>query len=116
MEGVSRIGIIILLVGVVVALLSAFAEEIGVGTPGSGLGWAQLLTTILGCVAILAGVYLSGLNGQYVAAAGLLIVVLLLIIDKVGVGAPGFGGAQLIALLTGVGVVGIGGYLACTKG
>ncbi len=116
MEGASRIGIIILVVGVVVALLSAFADEAGVGAPGSGFGRTQLLATVLGCVILLAGVYLSGLSGLYIAAAGILMVVLLLIIDKVGVGAPGFGSAQLIALLTGAGVVGIGGYLACTKG
>ncbi len=115
MESSNRLGIIILLVGVVVALFSVFADEIGFGTPGSGLGWAQLPATILGCIGIIAGIYLAGLDAVYVVAIGVLMVISLLIIDKVGLGDPGFGTAHVIGLLTGLGVALVGGYLMMSK-
>jgi hypothetical protein len=111
----NRLGIVILLVGVVVALVGAFADEIGVGAAGSGFGWAQLPATILGCIGIIAGIYLAGLNAVYVVAIGVLMVISLLVIDKAGLGGPGFGTAHVIGLLTGLGVAFVGGYLMMSK-
>lgn len=103
-------GIILVVAGVVLALVSGFADEIGLGAPRSGFGWSQGLGAFLGSVCIIAGVYLSRYEGKYLTAAGTSAVILFLVWDKFGLGGPGFGCAHSIALFTAAAVAGIGVY------
>lgn len=48
-------GTILLIVGVILILVSAFAEQIGIGTE-PGFGWRQTLGVVIGVAALVAGV------------------------------------------------------------
>jgi hypothetical protein len=110
MERFRSNGLILLVVGAAVALISAFAYEIGIGD--KPFGWAQQLGTLLGCLAIIAGVYLAKFEAKYVAAAGIALAILFLGWDKIGLGEPGsgFGPAHTLALITAVAVACLGLY------
>ena len=110
MERSRSNGIILLAVGVVLALISGLADELGIGTLRSGFGWAQGLGTFLGSLSIIVGAYLTRFEGKYLAAAGVAGVILLLVWDKIGLGGPGFGCAHSTALFTSAAVAGIGVY------
>ena len=47
----------LMIVGIVIVLLSALADPLGLGR-SPGFGWRQTLGVIVGAVVILAGVYL----------------------------------------------------------
>jgi hypothetical protein len=101
-------GILLVVAGAALALISAFAYELGLGD--KAYGWLQGLGTFLGSIIILAGVYLTNFEGKYLTATGIAMVVLFLAWDKLGMGEPGFGCAHSIALFTGVGIACIGIY------
>lgn len=50
----KRIGSILLALGVVMLVLSALADPIGVGE-GSGIGWKQVVGMVAGAIAIVIG-------------------------------------------------------------
>lgn len=108
MERSRSNGILLVVAGAALALISAFGDEIGLGAPG--WGWAQGLGAFVGSLIVLAGVYLTKFDGKYITAAGIAMVVFLLAWDKFGLGGPGFGCGHAIALFTGLGVACIGIY------
>ena len=52
------LAIAFIVVGALLALVSALADAIGFGAPGSTFGWKQLLGTVLGAIILVAGVIL----------------------------------------------------------
>jgi hypothetical protein len=62
----SRVlAIVFIVVGALLALVSAFADFIGLGAPGSSFGWKQLLGTVLGIIALVAGIVLLRQPDEY---------------------------------------------------
>ena len=62
----SRVlAIVFIVVGALLALVSAFADIIGLGAPGSSFGWKQLLGTVLGIIALVAGIVLLRQPDEY---------------------------------------------------
>jgi hypothetical protein len=62
----SRVlAIVFIVVGALLALVSAFADLIGLGAPGSSFGWKQLLGTVLGIIALVAGIVLLRQPDEY---------------------------------------------------
>lgn len=110
MERYRTNGIILIGVGVVLAFVAGFADEMGIGAPRSGFGWSQGLGTSLGALGVIAGVYLARFEGKYVTAAGIIMAILFLLWDRIGLGSPGFGCAHSIALFTGAAVSCVGIY------
>lgn len=110
METSRSNGIILIAVGVVVAFVAGFADELGLGASGSGFGWSQGLGTFLGALGVIAGVYLARFEGKYVTTAGIIMVIFFLLWDRIGWGSPGFGCAHSIALFTGAAVSCVGIY------
>jgi hypothetical protein len=47
-----------LAIGVILAAISALADQIGVGAPTSSFGWKQLLGLVLGIILVVAGIIL----------------------------------------------------------
>ena len=45
-------------IGVILAAVSALADQVGVGAPTSTFGWKQLLGLVLGIVLVVAGIIL----------------------------------------------------------
>jgi uncharacterized membrane protein YidH (DUF202 family) len=45
-------------IGVILAAISALADQIGVGAPTSSFGWKQLLGLVLGIILVVAGIIL----------------------------------------------------------
>ncbi|HHT9155052.1 MAG TPA: hypothetical protein ACFYD5_04485 [Candidatus Tripitaka sp. YC43] len=110
MERPRTDGIILIVVGVVLAFVAGFADVLGLGGPRYEFGWLQGLGTSLGALGIIAGVYLARFEGKYVTAAGIIMVILFLLWDRLGLGSPGFGCVHSIALFTGVAVSCVGIY------
>ena len=55
----SRIlAIAFIIVGAILALVSALADQVGLGAPTSTFGWKQLLGLVLGIILIVAGIIL----------------------------------------------------------
>lgn len=52
------LALVFIVIGVLLALVSAFADQVGLGAPGSGFGWKQLLGLVLGIILVVAGVLL----------------------------------------------------------
>ena len=52
------LAIAFIVVGALLALVSVFADAVGLGAPGSTFGWKQLLGTVLGAIILVAGVIL----------------------------------------------------------
>lgn len=52
------LALVFIVIGVLLGLVSAFADQIGLGAPGSGFGWKQLLGLVLGVILLVAGVIL----------------------------------------------------------
>lgn len=52
------LSIVMIVVGLVLAVVSAFADKIGLGAPGSTFGWKQLLGTVIGIAILIAGAIL----------------------------------------------------------
>lgn len=52
------LAIAFIVVGAILALVSALADQIGLGAPTSTFGWKQLIGVIVGLVLIAAGVVL----------------------------------------------------------
>ena len=52
------LAIAFIVVGALLALVSVFADAVGLGAPGSTFGWKQLLGTVLGVIILVAGVIL----------------------------------------------------------
>jgi len=55
--GGKTLGLVVLAVGVVLFVISAFAEPLGLGDDG-GLGWKQITGMIVGGVVVAAGIVL----------------------------------------------------------
>ena len=51
-------GIVLIVVGVVLAVISLAADAIGIGSY-PGLNWAQILGTVVGAILALVGVWLA---------------------------------------------------------
>jgi hypothetical protein len=58
MEGKKTAGIVLLVVGIVVLLLSLAADPIGIGT-SPGLGYQQIIGAIVGAVVAVVGLVLT---------------------------------------------------------
>lgn len=58
MSQARMLSIVMIVVGLVLAVVSAFADQIGLGAPGSTFGWKQLLGTVIGIAILIAGVIL----------------------------------------------------------
>jgi uncharacterized membrane protein len=54
----KTIGIVLIIIGVILALVSVLADVIGIGNK-AGFGWQQLLGTVVGIVVLLVGVWLA---------------------------------------------------------
>lgn len=52
------LAIAFIVIGAILALASAFADQIGIGAPDSTFGWKQLLGLVIGIILIVAGVIL----------------------------------------------------------
>ena len=52
------LAIAFIIVGALLAVVSALADQIGLGAPGSTFGWKQLLGLVLGAIILVAGVIL----------------------------------------------------------
>ena len=55
----NRIGVVIVAVGVVIALVSALADPIGIGAEDSGFGWKQVVGAIVGALVAIAGIAIN---------------------------------------------------------
>lgn len=108
MEKARSNGIILMVAGAIFALVSAFADELGLGVPG--YSWQQGLCTFLGSLGVIVGAYLTRFDGKYLTAAGLAVVVIFLAWEKIGLGGPGLSCPRAIALFTGVAVACTGIY------
>jgi uncharacterized membrane protein len=53
----KTIGLVLIVIGVILAILSLAADAIGIGNQ-QGFGWQQILGTIVGIVIILIGIWL----------------------------------------------------------
>jgi hypothetical protein len=56
---------ILIAVGVIVVLVSAFADSLGFGAEATRFGWKQTLGVLLGLAAVIAGVYLRRRPGSF---------------------------------------------------
>jgi sulfite exporter TauE/SafE len=52
------LAIAFIVIGVILAIVSALADQIGLGAPTSTFGWKQLLGLVLGIILVVAGVIL----------------------------------------------------------
>ncbi|MGN6812872.1 MAG: hypothetical protein ACTHMP_18565 [Thermomicrobiales bacterium] len=57
------LAIAFIVVGALLALVSAFADQIGLGAPHSTFGWKQLLGVVLGIIILVAGIILLRQDG-----------------------------------------------------
>jgi hypothetical protein len=53
------LGIAMIVIGVLVVLISVFADSFGIGAQASVFGWKQILGTVVGAVVCLAGIVVS---------------------------------------------------------
>lgn len=113
MERSQSNGTLLIIAGAILGILAAKADEIGLGAPG----WSsqQGFVTSLGAAFILLGTYLTRLDGRILIAVGLFITAFALLVDKVGLGGPGFGCSQGVATAMGAGVFFIGVYFLKVK-
>ncbi len=58
------LAIAFIVVGALLALVSAFADQIGLGAAHSGFGWKQLLGVVLGIIILVAGIILLRQGGE----------------------------------------------------
>lgn len=99
-------GFLLIIAGIVLGVVGANADEFGLGVPG--FGWEQGVATSLGALAIIYGTYLTKLDARLLIAAGLIITAFTLIVDKLGLGAPGIHCPQGNAILVGIAIFLIG--------
>lgn len=52
------LALIFILVGLLLGLVSAFADQVGLGAMGSGFGWKQLLGLVVGVILAVVGIVL----------------------------------------------------------
>jgi hypothetical protein len=52
------LAIAFIVIGVILAAISALADQIGLGAPTSSFGWKQLLGLVLGIILVVAGIIL----------------------------------------------------------
>lgn len=52
------LALIFIVVGLLLALVSAFADQAGLGAVGSGFGWKQLLGLVVGAILAVVGIVL----------------------------------------------------------
>lgn len=52
------LALIFILVGLLLGLVSAFADQVGLGAMGSGFGWKQLLGLVVGVILVVVGIVL----------------------------------------------------------
>lgn len=100
------IGIVLLVVGVVLMIVSLAADRIGIGG-APGFGYKQSLGSVVGAFVTAAGFYLASgnrkLTGTLLLAGGAILLVVSLIADMIGLGVnAGFGYNQMIGSVTGV--------------
>jgi len=58
------LAIAFIVVGALLALVSAFADQIGLGAAHSNFGWKQLLGVVLGIIILVAGIILLRQGGE----------------------------------------------------
>lgn len=58
MSQARMLAIVFVIAGVLLALVSVFADQVGLGAQGSTFGWKQLLGLVLGLVLLIVGVVL----------------------------------------------------------
>jgi hypothetical protein len=51
----KRLPLVVIALGVIIVLVSIFADSIGLSGGGDGYGWKQLLATIVGLVILVSG-------------------------------------------------------------
>lgn len=52
------LAIAFIVIGAILALASALADQLGIGAPDSSFGWKQLLGLVLGIILVVAGIIL----------------------------------------------------------
>lgn len=52
------LAIAFIVIGAILALASALADQLGIGAPDSSFGWKQLLGLVLGIILVAAGIIL----------------------------------------------------------
>ncbi len=57
------VAIALIIVGVILALVSIFAHQLGLG-PNPGFGWKKLLGTVVGIIILIAGIILLRQGGE----------------------------------------------------
>jgi hypothetical protein len=56
---------ILIAVGVILFLVSAFADSLGLGAEATRFGWKQALGVLLGLAAVIAGLYFRRRPGSF---------------------------------------------------
>lgn len=102
MERIKTDGLLLIIAGAVLGVVSAKADTLGLGVPG--YSWEQGLGTFMGALGVIYGTYLLRLDGRLLVLLGLAIVGLAMIPDIVGASAPGIQCPQGIAIFVGAAV------------
>ena len=68
MENYKKIAIVVMIVGLVVGLISLFADPIGLGGDTSTFGYYQILGTVVGIVLIAAGGFFFYRGGRFMTS------------------------------------------------
>lgn len=55
----KKIGPIAIAIGVIIVLVAALADPIGIGAEDSGFGWKQVVGVIVGALVAIAGIAIS---------------------------------------------------------
>ncbi|MFQ5861838.1 MAG: hypothetical protein ACE5IC_01840 [Candidatus Brocadiales bacterium] len=113
MERTGSNGLLLIIAGVILGVVSAKADDIGLGVPG--YSWEQGLGVFLGALAIIFGTYLTKLDARLLVLTGLVITAFAVLADKIGMGAPGYSCPQGIVTFLGIAIFLMGANSLRTK-
>ncbi len=111
-------GIVLLVVGIVLVILSLAADKIGIGR-APGFGYWQSLGSVVGAFVAAAGFHMTSgnqkLTGILLLVGGVLLLVVALAANMIGLSANvGFGYNKIIAAVAGI-VAAVVGYIMFSR-
>lgn len=106
MERTRTDGLLLIIAGAVLGVVSAKADAIGLGVPG--YSWEQGLGTFIGALGVIYGTYLLKLDARVLVLLGLVVAGLAMLVDIAGMSAPGVQCPQGIAIFVGAAIFLIG--------